>query len=352
MSGEGPAFILVTHDNITDRKLAEEELRSERERLKTVLDSIQACVVMVESDTHRIVNANQAACKLIGSELKDLIGHICHKHICPAEKGKCPITDLDQDLDNSERVVLTMDGKELPVLKTVIRMSMDGKDYLLESFVDISPLKRTEAALRESETTLSTLLKSIPIPVFYKDTDGRYTGINPAFELFFGKTKDEFIGKSVFDLNPPELAEIYHAKDVELFQRPAVQVYEAQVKDARGSLHDVVFHKATLTNPSGEISGLAGAILDITDRKRMEEELLETNRQLEEAIIRANEMAVQAELGNAAKSEFLANMSHEIRTPMKRRHRNDRGSCWTRTLRTSSDIMPKPLSPAPNRCWG
>jgi len=57
-------------------------------------------------------------------------------------------------------------------------------------------------------------------------------------------------------------------------------------------------------------------MVDITDRKKAEKELMETNLQLEEATARANGMAAQAEMANFAKSEFLANMSHEIRTPM------------------------------------
>jgi PAS domain S-box-containing protein len=61
---------------------------------------------------------------------------------------------------------------------------------------------------------------------------------------------------------------------------------------------------------------LVGALQDITERKMSESDLLKTNRQLELATVRANDMTVQAELASAAKSEFLANMSHEIRTPM------------------------------------
>ena len=61
---------------------------------------------------------------------------------------------------------------------------------------------------------------------------------------------------------------------------------------------------------------LFGVSKDITERKQMEEALLETNLELEDAMARANQMATEAEMANIAKSEFLANMSHEIRTPM------------------------------------
>ena len=73
------------------------------------------------------------------------------------------------------------------------------------------------------------------------------------------------------------------------------------------------------SRPIYELGRLAGAVVtfeDITERKRAEHELLDTNLRLEEATARANDMAAQAEMASAAKSEFLANMSHEIRTPM------------------------------------
>jgi hypothetical protein len=119
------------------------------------------------------------------------------------------------------------------------------------------------------------LLNAIPIPVFYKNKNGQYTGFNRAFEEFFGTTKERLIGKTVFDINPPELAEIYHAKDTELFKIGGVQQYETQVRNVLGGLRDVIFNKAVFTDSHGAISGLIGAILDITERKLADQRLSE-----------------------------------------------------------------------------
>jgi PAS domain S-box-containing protein len=113
-------------------------------------------------------------------------------------------------------------------------------------------------------------LETIPIPVFYKDIEGRYLGMNRTCEDFFGKSKEELTGKNVFDTHPPELARIYYAKDAELFEKQRTQIYESTVMNARGELHDVIFNKASLTDTSGSIIGLIGAILDITARKQAE----------------------------------------------------------------------------------
>ena len=135
--------------------------------------------------------------------------------------------------------------------------------------------QRAEQALASREAFVSALLQAIPSPLFYKDHEGRYLGFNKAFERFFGASREQLVGRSVFGINPPELAEIYAAKDAELLSAGGVQTYESQVKGADGRLHDVIFHKATFEGARGEIAGLIGTILDISETKLQQERLRE-----------------------------------------------------------------------------
>jgi diguanylate cyclase (GGDEF)-like protein/PAS domain S-box-containing protein len=141
---------------------------------------------------------------------------------------------------------------------------------------DISERKKAEEALKKSEVFLNKLLNSIPIPVFYKNRDGQYVEFNKTFETFFGTTKEYLIGKTVLDINPPELAKICRTKDNELFESGGEQHYESQVKNTFGVTRDVIFSKAALTDSKGTISGLIGTIYDITERKQAEKALLES----------------------------------------------------------------------------
>lgn len=115
------------------------------------------------------------------------------------------------------------------------------------------------------------LLDAIPIPVFYKDSQGIYTGCNTAFLEYLGRTKEEIIGKSVYDLSSPEQAEIYHRADLDLMASKTTQIYETKVRYADGTSHDVMFTKAVILGADGSVAGLIGTMLDITERKRAED---------------------------------------------------------------------------------
>jgi PAS domain S-box-containing protein len=159
---------------------------------------------------------------------------------------------------------------------------------------EIIERKQAEESLEERSAFQSTLLETVPIPVFYKDSDGRYLGCNKAFETFFGKKAERLVGKSVFDINPPELAEVYHAKDRELFETGGKQQYESQVKNSDGALRQVIFYKSAFVDNQGGAGGLIGAVLDITERVRAEEAIQEYSKRLEEMVTERTRALVEA----------------------------------------------------------
>ncbi len=167
---------------------------------------------------------------------------------------------------------------------------------------ELAQHKATEQALADQLQFLQILIDAIPAPVFYKDAEGIYTGCNRAFEAFLGKSRTEIVGRSVYGVSPGPQARIYHEKDIELMRQRGHQVYESQVVYADGTLHDVVFNKAAYELEDGRLGGLIGVILDITERKTLERDLVQAKE--------------NAEFYSRSKTRFLTNMSHEIRTPL------------------------------------
>jgi PAS domain S-box-containing protein len=134
--------------------------------------------------------------------------------------------------------------------------------------------KKAQERLQEQLDFLQLLSDTIPSPIFSKDTRLLYTGCNRAMQSFLGLDREEVIGKTVHEVSPQQLAELYDLKDRELMEGESpTQIYEAQVRQADGSLRDVVFYKARFCKKDGTPEGMVGVILDITERKAAEQEL-------------------------------------------------------------------------------
>jgi PAS domain S-box-containing protein len=130
---------------IVERRRAQEEVQESEERVRRVLASLEVGVVIVDASTRRILSVNPKALALMEASEEQVVGRVCHQFICPAEVDKCPVCDLGKSVDSSERVLLTPGGRRVPVMKSVVRLTLDGRDCLAESFFDISERKRAEA---------------------------------------------------------------------------------------------------------------------------------------------------------------------------------------------------------------
>jgi diguanylate cyclase (GGDEF)-like protein/PAS domain S-box-containing protein len=135
-------------------------------------------------------------------------------------------------------------------------------------------LRRSEASLAEAQRMTQQLIEALPNPIYFKRTDGRYLGVNKAWEAYFGTPRDAFLGKTVHDLYPgdPEIADRLQATDQVLWEKPGTpQVHEESIRTPDGRHHDAIYYKATFTRADGSVAGLIGTIVDITERKQAEE---------------------------------------------------------------------------------
>jgi PAS domain S-box-containing protein len=140
--------------------------------------------------------------------------------------------------------------------------------------------RQAEEDLRAQSEFLRVLLDAMPYAIFYKDRQGRYLGCNRGFEAFYGMSRDQITGKTTYDVAPKDLADIYTATDHALFANPGTQVYETLMQSADGVRHEVIFHKATFNDPDGRVAGIVGAVVDVTERNRIEREKNKLREQL------------------------------------------------------------------------
>jgi PAS domain S-box-containing protein len=140
-------YVLGVALDITDRKQAEHALLESESIQRMLMESLNVGVVIIDLHTHIIEHVNPHAAKLYGAIPSQIIGKVCHSLFCPAEIGNCPITDLGLESDNSERTLFTLNGAQIPIIKSVKRIKIGGKEKLIETFIDINERKKAEQEL-------------------------------------------------------------------------------------------------------------------------------------------------------------------------------------------------------------
>lgn len=127
--------------------------------------------------------------------------------------------------------------------------------------------------VRFAHEAMRSTLNHIPAPIFIKDVEGRYLECNQAFLEYLGLPREKVIAHTVYDVAPPMLAKVYDQADRRLLEDGTRQIYDTQVRWADGALRDVTFYKSVVRDQSGSLLGQAGAIFDITEKKRLENTL-------------------------------------------------------------------------------
>jgi PAS domain S-box-containing protein len=178
--------VFIARD-ITQKKQAEDLLRESEERVSAILDNARAGIVVVDAETHLIAAVNSLAAQMIGAQKDEIIGHVCHKFICPEEQCKCPITDLHQTVDNSERVLLKADGERIPILKTVTSIMLGRRPHFIESFIDISGQKKREEEREASNVFLQSIIDGVEDGIVVFGRDYRVQLMNKAAREFSGR---------------------------------------------------------------------------------------------------------------------------------------------------------------------
>jgi len=138
---------LVIMEDVTERVQAQSDLQRSEERLRQILDSLQVGIAVVDTSERKVSYVNPKLMHMTGRSRDELVASPCHHYICSACEGNCPVLDHDASVAGNEVEITGADGNPIQILKSVMSTEVDGKEALVESFVDITAQKRVETEL-------------------------------------------------------------------------------------------------------------------------------------------------------------------------------------------------------------
>ncbi|MBH0207314.1 MAG: PAS domain S-box protein [Nitrospira sp.] len=280
----GKQCVVTVGDDVTERKRMERALR----RTQFSVDKAVEAVLWVDP-TGRIFDVNETACRMFGyspQEMTTMTVHDIDPNF-PVERWSEHWIHLkEQGALAFEAKYWSRTGMVYEAEVTFNYLQYDGKEYGCAILRDIGERKRAEAELHRSHAFLRQVIDTDPNFIFAKDRDGRFTMANRAVADYYGTTVEDLIGKSDADFNgDQDEVEFFRQKDCEVMESlEECFVPEEKITDSTGKTRWLQTVKRPILDDQGRAHMVLGAATDITERKRMEEILLQHERDLHAAL--------------------------------------------------------------------
>jgi len=246
---------------------------------RRIYTSASVGIFRTTADGERVLLGNEAAAAMFGyaSVAEFLDG--CRPAQAYAEPGQrealLETLQAQGHVDGFEILVARPDGSRKVL---ALAASLDPDSGIVEGAVlDITARRRAERELQDSHLFLQTVMDTIPNPLFYKDGRGHFRHVNNAFEQLLGHGRREVLGRTPSDLVPPEVAADWMERSEALLAGGGAGVhrFDTWVRTRGGARRDVVVQEGLVADSSGKHLGLVGVLTDVTELKRIENDLRE-----------------------------------------------------------------------------
>jgi len=283
---------VVTFADITDRKRAEVALRESGEKYRTLFESSRDAIMTLAPPSWQFSDGNPAAIQMFGlHDEADFVSHAPWEYSPPTQPDGRPSDEKAQEMIETAMALGShffewthqrLDGEAFHATVLLTRMEISGQTLLQATVRDITERKRAEETLRESRNITARIIDAIPVRVFWKDKDLVFQGCNRAFaqDAGFGDQRD-IIGKDDRHMAWAAQADAYRTDDLSVMgSGEAKLLIEEPQTTPEGKTITLLTSKVPLLDSKGQVCGILGAYMDITDRKQAEKNAANLQKQL------------------------------------------------------------------------
>jgi len=271
--------------DVTERRLAEEALRRAEAKYRSIFENALEGIYQT-TPAGRFVTVNPALARILGfGSAHELLTSIDQKpryfYANPDRRVEFVRAMEQHDaVTEFESEIVRQDGSRAWISESA-RTVRDATGQIIGyegTLVDVTERRLAEEALRRERSLLRSLIDAIPDLLFYKDKEGAYLGCNAAFEKYAGLTEKDLVGRTDRDLLQRELADFYRAKDQQILTDGQPRRDEEWIGYPDGTQALVETVQTPFRDPDGRLWGLIGMCRDITERKRLEEQLRQAQK--------------------------------------------------------------------------
>lgn len=290
---------LWKYNDVTERAITQNLLKQSEERNRMIMDSAMNAIIITDQEG-KITFWNRSAASTFGWTKQEMEGRQINGRIIPNTYQRSYTSMLNRQLELN---VIKNNGEELTVEMSVIEVVQNNNKHYCYFLKDISERKRAEEHLRRQEEKYRNIIANMNLGLLEVDSNETIRYANQSFCNVSGYEVDELIGKDPSRLFLYGDHNLQFVKEqIQLRKKGISSVYQMPVKNKRGEIRWWAISGAPNYDDEGNQLGSIGIHLDITDQKKLEEDLKQEKANALEA--------------SKAKEVFLANMSHEIRTPL------------------------------------
>jgi len=268
--------LIVVHQDISERKLAEQALQESEKRTATILRLSPAVIGVSTVAEGRYTDVNDAFENVLGYSPAEIIGRTSFDlNLWVDDDARSNVLREIQTrgrVENLEIRLRRKSGEVFPALIFITPITLHNTACLLTMMMDITERKRAEEQLRETRDTLQTIIYSSPLTILTFDSEDRITMWNPAAESMFGWSEKQTLGQ--IDPTVPEnkLRESDALRNATMSGMSFSNMDTVRMKNDGEQFH-VSLSVAPLRGQENEVIGRLHIITDITERKKLQEEL-------------------------------------------------------------------------------